>query len=171
MSMQFCQIAKRFNKKGMGLADFFSILAFALIIIIFYFLFKFTLTGTNFPLPTYAANVQDTMSLQNILRTPLQVDNAEINVAQLIALSEVDSAKNDLLEKALIKIMEDSFGTSVCSMTCLNQRKIKGSGCKSLNVYICPSNIVSIPGYGGNPIPVSFGSDMQQLQSRQAPLK
>ena len=170
--MQFYRIAKKYNKKGIGLADFYSIIAFALIIIIFYFLFKSTLTGTNFPfLTAYSNSVRDSVSLQSILRTPVQVDNAEIDVAQLIALSKMDAAKNGLLEKTLVKIMEDSFGTSVCSMTCIDGTKIKGKGCRSLQVYICPTNIVAIPSYSNQPISVSFGSDIQQLQSKQTPLK
>lgn len=169
---QFCRIAKRFNKKGMGLADFYSILTFALIMLIFYFLFKFTLTATTFPfLTAYASNVQDSVSLQSILRTQVQVDDAEINVAQLIALSKINPAKNDLLEKTLLKIMEDSFGASVCSILCIDGSKIKGNGCKTLQVYPCPANNLLMPSYSGQPIAVSFSSDAQQLESKTPLLK
>ena len=146
------------SKKGTGLTDFFSILTFALIIIVFYFIFKFTFGKTNFELPVEASNVQDSISLLSILRTPVEVDNTEINIAQLIALSKIDSIRNDLLEKVLVKLMDDSFGISACSMICIDGTKIKGSGCGSLELYICSSNTVKIPSYGNEPISLSFKS-------------
>ena len=170
MLMQFCLTAKNFSKKG-AIADFFSIIAFALIIIIFYFLFKFTLGKTIFELPVQSTNVQDTISLLSILRTPVEVDQSQISAAELIALSKIDPTKTNLLEKHLMKIMDDSFGTSSCAMACIDKTKIKGSGCRSLELYICSDNTIPIPGYDNKPISVSLQSSIEQPKTRQVPLK
>ena len=171
MLMRFCLISKSWNKKGSGLTDFFSILVFMLIILIFYTLFKFTLGKSTFELPVQSSNVQDSISLLGILRTPLNVDNSQPSVAELIAISKTDSSKNSVLEKSLIKLMDDSFGTSSCSMICISGAKIQGSGCRLLSTYICSSSTILIPGYDSAPIEVSFQSSMEELQGRQSPLK
>ena len=98
--MQSYQIDSSIAKKGgMGLTDFFSILAFALILIIFYLAVKIGLGSATFELTTEASNVENTASLLGVLRTPIIVDNKEITVAELIALSMQDSTKKNLQKK------------------------------------------------------------------------
>jgi len=154
----------------MGLADFFSILAFVLILMVFYLILHFTIGKIPFKLSEYSTNVEDSLSLISILRTPVIVDNAEMNIAELIALSSKDSAKKSLLEKTATKIIEDAFGTSRCAMLCINEQQIKSNGCGTLvGIQACSDNTAPIPGYDGSIIKVSFTSDIQPLNLQSAP--
>lgn len=169
--MQFFQIANNLNKKGgMGLTDFFSILAFALSLIVFYLTLKFTIGNTVFALSGHSKNTEDSISLLNILRTPVKVDNVDMNIAELIALSNFASTKSELLEKTLVQTMHDSFGTSVCSIICINGKQFKGKGCDiHFGTQACSSNTIKIPSHDGKLIEVSFESDVQPLNLQFAP--
>lgn len=153
----------------MGLTDFFSILAFALMLIVFYLIMKFTIGKTTFALYTESKNLQDSISLINILKTPVRIDNSEINIGQLIALSRLDSTKKDSLEKALIQIMDDSFGTSDCAFICINEMVIKGNGCRTFVGNIGCSGDMIVPSYNNEQIKVSFESKAEPLNLQAAP--
>lgn len=163
--MQFCQIVRVTNKKGgMGLTDFFSVLAFALILIVFYLLFKFTIGGTTSGLLAKSSNIENSISLLNLLRTPVIVDKVDSNIAGLIALSKYDSTKKDFMEKTLLQLLDESFGTSMCTIICIDGGQLKGKGCGSfLQTYECPDNIINIPSYNGKPIEISFEADALPL--------
>ena len=146
------------KKGGMGLTDFFSILAFALILIIFYLAVKIGLGSATFELTIESTNVENKASLLGILRTPVIVDNKEITIAELIALSIQDSTKKELLEKTLRQTMDSSLGTSRCNFICINGNVISGVGCGFVEYPICSENTITIPNYYGAPINVYFES-------------
>ena len=157
------------NKKGQGLSDFFSVLAFALILIIFLLLLKLTVGNTTFELSTQSKNIGNYMSLLGILRTPIVVDNVGINIAELIILSKYDPLKKNLLEKNLLQIMDGSFGTSRCVIMCINGNELKGSGCGSLQTYTCPSTFIRIPTYDDKIVEISLEDDAQPLELQVQP--
>lgn len=167
MLKQFCQTA---NKKGSGLTDFFSILTFVLVIIVFYGIFKFTIGGSKFEIPQQSKSIEDSLSLLSILRTNVDVDNIEMNVAELVALSYSDPSKKSHLEKHIVKIIDDSFGASDCAIFCIGQNQIKGTGC-SLNVgyHTCSGDTMQIPSYDGKTIEVSLNSKIEPLNLQSAP--
>lgn len=169
MLKRFCQTAK-LRKKGSGLTDFFSILAFVLVIIVFYGIFKFTIGGAKFEIPQQSKSIEDSLSLLGILRTNVGVDNIEMNIAELIALSYSDTSKKSDLERHLVKIMDDSFGASDCAIFCIDQNQIKGAGC-DLNVgyHTCSSDTIQIPNYDGKTIEVSLNSKIESLNLQSAP--
>jgi len=169
MLKQFCQTAK-LRKKGSGLTDFFSILAFVLIIIVFYGIFNFTIGGSKFEIGQQSKSIEDSLSLLSILRTNVDVGNLEMNIAELIALSYSDPSKKSNLEKHLVKIMDDSFGASNCAIFCVGQNQIKTTGC-SLNTgyHTCSSDIMQIPAYDGKIIEVSFNPKIESLNLQSAP--
>ena len=170
--MQFYQTIKKINKKaGFGLPDFFSILVFFLVIIIFYLVIRLTIGSTTFPVSEQSSNVADTISLINILRTPVVVDNIKMNIAELITLSKLDQAKKHILEKNLKQIINDYFSTSKCTIICIDDEKLKGSGCSSLAYFGCNENIVAIPSYDSKSIKVAFRSEYVEPQIPSKPLK
>lgn len=166
MLKQFCQTAK-LRKKGIGLTDFFSILAFVLVIIVFYGIFKFTIGGSKFEVAPQSKSIEDTLSLLSILRTNADLDNVKMNVAELTALSYSDTSKKSHLEKNLVKIMDDSFGVSRCAIFCIDKNQIKGSGCSTNTAnQVCSNDFIQIPGYYYNPIKVSLKSGIEPLNPR-----
>ena len=169
--MQFYRIARIKKKGGMGLTDFFSILAFAFVLLIFYLLIKLTLGKATFQISEQSGSIADAVSLINILKTPIVVDNNAISLAELIAQSKSDNSKKQLAEKNIIQLMDDYFGTSKCSMLCIDGEKLKGSGCSSLQQYFgCSDNVLFIPAFGA-PIEVAFKSDIIQPETQNKPLK
>lgn len=168
--MLFCQTVKKKSKIGaMGLSDFFSILAFTLMLIVFYLIMKFTIGKIPFVLQIETKNVQDSLSVINILRTPVKVDNTEVSIAQLIALSQLDSTKKDSLEKMLVQIMDDSFSTSNCAFICINEMIVKGSGCQTFVGNIGCSKGITIPSYDERLINVYLESKAESLNLQAAP--
>lgn len=157
------------KKGGMGLADFFSILAFALIILIFYLLLTFTVNKSTFDIFSYSSNVEGSISAINILMTPINVGGIEINVAELIALSNFDSTKKDLVEKTITRILDNSFGSSNCPIMCIDEVQYRGNGCGNSVMYGCPTNSITIPSHTNKLITVSFESNIQQPYSQLAP--
>lgn len=169
MLKRFCLTAKM-RKKGSGLTDFFSILAFVLVIIVFYGIFKFTIGGSKFEIPQQSKSIEDSLSLLGILRANVDVDNIEMNIAELIALAYSDTSKKSNLERHLVKIMDDSFGASNCAIFCIGQNQIKTTGC-SLNTgyHTCSSDTIQIPAYDGKTIDVSFNSKIEPLNLQSTP--
>lgn len=161
---QFYQIVKRINKKGMGLTDFFSILAFALILLIFYILFKTTLNSKNFELQTESSNIEDSISIINILKTPVIIDNDEISIAELIALSQIDSTKKNLLKKSLSQIINEYFSTAECAIVCINKEQVQSSVCTAQHVSTCSENVITIPTYDTKTIEISLQNNVQEQQ-------
>lgn len=169
MSMSYCPTAEK--SKKCSIADFFSIIAFMLIILIFFFLFKFTTGKSIFKIDAESSNVEDSISLINILKTEVEYENSKISIAELISASQLDKNKFSFLEKELVKIIDKIFGALECHLLCINGGKIKSSGCRSLEVYRCPGNTIIIPGYNTEPIEISFQSNIEPLKSKEAPLK
>ncbi|MBI2656397.1 hypothetical protein HYX03_01505 [Candidatus Woesearchaeota archaeon] len=153
----------------MGLADFFSILAFALIIFIFYLLLRFTINKSTIDISAYSSNVESSISLINILRTPIKLDGVEMNIAELIALQDTDSTKKDLVEKTITRILDNYFGSSSCSIMCIDEAQYKGNGCDNSVMYGCPTNSITMPSHTNKLIKVYFESNMQQPYSQLAP--
>ena len=166
MSMQFFQIDK---KGGMGLTDFFSILTYALFLIVFYLMMKLSIGSVPFELTTQISKVENHASVLNILRTQVAVDGKDINIAELIALSNIDQTKKVFLEKTILQIMDDSFGTSRCIVMCINGKEIKGNGCGSLQSYICSNDVISIPNYDGKLIGVYFEANIEPTDVQLIP--
>lgn len=152
MSKQYSQT----GKKAL-LTDFFSILAFALLIIIFYLMFRFTVGNTTFQLHSESSEIQDAVSLLGILRTKIEIDSSQMTIAELAALSKTDEAKKKMLEKDMSKIIGEFTG---CAIFCIDDDKIVGKNCNMLERNPCPEFEGYIPGYAG-PIKVSFISDSQ----------
>lgn len=170
--MQYYQITKRTNKKaGFGLPDFFSILVFFLIIIIFYLVIKITIGSATFQVSEQSSNVADTISLINILRTPVVVGDITMNIGDLITLSKLDKTKKPILEQNLKQIIDHYFSASKCAIICIDNEKLKGSGCSSLAYFGCNENIVTIPSYDFNLIKVAFRSESIEPQIPSKPLK
>ncbi|MBI2657813.1 hypothetical protein HYX08_03925 [Candidatus Woesearchaeota archaeon] len=153
----------------MGFLDFFSILAYAFVILVFYLLIKLTLGKATFQIPEESGNVADTISLINILKTPVEINNSKMSIAELIALSRFDSSKNQLAEKSIMQIMDDYFGNK-CSIFCIDGEKLKSRGCSSLQHFGCSENVISVPAYGAA-IEVAFKSDIAQPSTKNIPLK
>lgn len=164
MLMQSC----RTDKKG-ALADFFSIITFIVLMIVFYLFFRLTIGKAQFQVHAESKNIQDSISLLGILRTPINDGNSRISVAELIAMSKTDDSKGKLLEKSLVQNMDDSFGTALCSVACIDGREIKGSGCISIQRYTCNENPATIPGYNGNTIEVSLTTGLEATDIQNAP--
>lgn len=159
--MRFCQAVRRTCKKGI-LTDFFSIIAFVLILLIFYLLFKLTIGSTTFEITTQAGNAADIISLINILKTPVTIDDAKMSIAELIALSQIDTTKKDLMEKKILQIINEAFGMSNCAVICINGRQLNGEGCSDQN-YACSNKAITIPTYHHKSIEVSFEANSQPL--------
>jgi len=162
-------MAKRKNKKGMGLTDFFSILAIALILVVMYSLLKIFVGQSTFELKGESSRVENIISTIGILRTPINIDGIDANIAELIAVSEFDSSKRTLLEKNLIELMDNSFGTSRCSVICIDENKIESSGCGTFQIYECPLDAVVISSYDKNIIRVAFAYDVKPLSPVRIP--
>ena len=156
------------NKKGLvatGLTTMMLYFGFALMIILFYFIFRLTLGETEVKISGYISNTDINYQILNYLRTPIVIDGRENNIADLIALSNLDTTKKSLLEKTLQENFDNSFGTANCVVMCINGEKFKGSGCGSLRVYTCPINIMAIPDYKGKLIDISLDSNAQSINS------
>lgn len=167
---QSCQIVKNQNKKGsMGLTDFFSILTYALFLIVFYLMLKLSIGSVPFELTTQISKVENYVSALSILRTQVTVDVKDINIAELIALSNTDQTKKVFLEKTIVQIMDDSFGTSRCAIICINGKEIKGNGCGSLQSYVCSNDVISIPSYEGKPIGIYFEANIEPTDLQLMP--
>ena len=147
-------------KKGMGLTDLFSILLFALIIVIFYFLIKISIGSFKYDINGASTKVQEKVDLINFLRTPLNIDGAETDIAQVIALSRIDPSKKEWLKNNVSKYIADSISFSFsnyCSMLCISREKYKGdydewdiySDSKDCASAPCPSQFAVIPSYNG----------------------
>ena len=105
--MQYYRITKKTNKKGMGLADFFSVLTFALILIVFYLLLKFTIGKIPFEIAKESSNIDGSLSLLGILRTPVVVDGSESDIAELIRLWSLEPDKyKELLENTAVNLLD-----------------------------------------------------------------
>lgn len=158
----------------MGLSDFFSILAYALILIVFYLLFKISIGDVSLRLATKSTTIENSVSLLSILRTPVKIENEQMSIAQLIALSKFDSKKKDIVKQKLLEIIDDAYGTSMCTIICIDENKIKGSGCEALDplgtfvTYQCSSNKITIPSYDLSSIEISLETNPQaeNLQPR-----
>mgnify|MGYP001590663462 CR=1 FL=1 len=159
------------RKGGMGLTDFFSILAFILIFIVFIIIIKLSVRDTQFELSTLTSNVENSISMINMLRTPIKIDTNEISIAEMISLSKIDSSKGELARKTILQLMDDYYGTNACAIICIDDEKIKGSGCSALQTYRCPKNIAYIPSYNNVPIAVSFEADTAPVNFQTKPLK
>lgn len=153
------------KKKGSGIADFFSIIALALILLSYYFLLKWTISYTKFEIPTYSKNLEDQSSLMGILKTPVNVDGKELDISQLISIYYNDNSKKNLVEQEIHKILEQSFDTSKCQILCINDKEIRGEGCQGSHTSSCDKNIVVIPGYELKDIPLSFESDVKKQEA------
>ena len=162
--MRFCRTAK-LNKKGIGLTDFFSILAFALILLVFFVFLKIFVGHTTFELKSETGKIEGYESAINILRTPITVDGNTISIAELIALSSFDAAKKGIIDAKIVDIMDKTYGTSNCALMCINDEKLKGSGCGSFQTYLCPTNYVIVPGYDNKLIVVSFEPEIEPISS------
>ena len=156
------------NKKGMGLTDFFSIIAFAIILLIFYGLLWLQFGTKTFELKAQLSSMDDSISLMGILRTPVLADGKEMNIADLIALSDADSSKKNLLEKEMSSIIDSYFGLSVCTVFCVNEKHLSAKWCKVPQLYKCPISHTTIPGYNTKPIEVSFRSYTGSPESEDA---
>jgi len=156
-SRQFFQT----GKKGMALADLFSILFFALIIVIFYFLIKISTGKFTYDINGASVKVQEKVDLMNFLKTPVTIDGAQIDIAQAIALSRIDPSIKDWIKNNLGKYLGDSVSfsfSSYCSMVCISREKYEGEYDKwdkysdsddcQANAP-CPSQLVVIPSYNG----------------------
>ncbi len=160
----------RTNKGSLGLTDFFSILAFALILIIFYLILNFTIGKIVFALPSASKNIEDSISLISILKTPVKIDDMSINVADIIALSNQDSSKRLMTENTIKQIIEKSYGTSICAIFCINEGQIKSKGCETLvGTQACSNDFAFVPSYEGQSIKVSFTSNIEPLNLQSAP--
>ncbi len=164
--MSFCRTGRIKGKKGMGLTDVFSIIAIVIIFLAFYLIFRVSLGNIKFNLIEESGNWENSVSLMNILRTPVTVDGNKMDIAELISVSTIDNSKKQFLEKTIKDLVDNSFGTAYCSMVCINGDKIKGSGCNDIEVYICPYDNLLIPGQDKNPIKVSFKSEAESLSSK-----
>ena len=162
-------MAKCKYKKGMGLTDFFSILAIASILVIIFLLLKIFVGQSSFEVKGESSTVENGISTLGILRTPVNVNEVDADIAELIVLSKIDSSKKTLLEKNLIEIMDNSFGTSRCSIFCVDEDRIEGSGCGTFQIYECPLDIVVIPNYNKNTIRVAFEYGAKPLSPVRIP--
>ena len=139
-----------------------------MIFLVFYILLYTSTSNTRFELLTKSGNLKNSMSLIGILRTPVTLDNREINIAEFMALPNLDKDKKEFLEKTLLQIMDDSFGTHNCVIICINGEKLQGSGCSNLQTYLCPYDMydsIVIPSYDKQPIKVSLETNAEFLNS------
>lgn len=153
------------NKKGFlatGVTTVMMYLGIFLLIIMFFFVFKLTKEDAEVKIAGHITDVDKNLQLLNYLRTPVIVDGSNLNVAELIALSETDSSKRIILEQKLVELMDASYST--CAIMCINDEKFKSSSCDSgIRDYRCPVDSVFIPGYGGKPIGIRFDPDSESL--------
>ena len=160
------------HKKGLvatGLTTMMLYFGFALMIILSYFIFRLTLGETEVKISGYVSNTDINYQLLNYLRTPIVIDGRENNIADLIALSNIDLTKKNILEKTLQENFDNYFGTTNCVVMCINGERFKGSGCGSLRVYTCPINIMTIPDYKSKSIEISLESNAQSLNPTYVP--
>ena len=153
----------------MGFVEFFSILAFFLMVLIFYTFFKIFIGSTTYEVGGATSSIEGYESLLSVMRTNIEVDEQQVTIAELMALANQDKDKRPLLEKTLVSIMDETYGTSNCVVICINTEKIKGNGCGAYQVYECPTNYIIIPGYDRIPIEVSFESGSKPLSSVRIP--
>ena len=130
---------------------------------------KLTLGSATYELTTKSEIIENSLSILSILRTPVVIDGREISIAELIALANLDSSKEDILKKTLLQIIDESFNTFHCTIMCIDGKELRGNGCSSLNLYICPNdNVVIIPSYGDTHIKVSLESNIPLSDLRPA---
>jgi hypothetical protein len=162
--MQSYRIAKLDKKAGMGMTDAVSIIFFALIVVVFYLLLNAVDDGAVIEIKESTKNVDGQMSLLSILRSPVEVDDVTMTVAELIALSRSEHSKRILMESNLIDMLDKTYGTSKCSIVCIDGRQIHGSGCEPSS-YRCSLTNVLIPTYSKDTIKVSIRTDQASLNS------
>jgi len=153
----------------MGFVKLFAILAFWMMVLVFYVFLKIFIGNTTYKVTGVVSGIEGYESLLDVLKTSVDINIQQITIAELIALVRHDEEKKTFLEKELVKLMDDVYGTSNCVIMCISNEKIKGSGCGAIGVYQCSINYVTIPGYDKNPIEVSFDPDAQPLSSPIAP--
>lgn len=166
--MRFFQINKRGDS---GLTDFISILVFFVVLLIFFFLAKYLTGGKSFDIKGQSENFASRISLISILRTPLTIDGVEMDFAQLIDISQEDSGKKQILEQKIVKVLDDNLGASKCHILCIDNEKIRGSGCSSQQYFACNYNIITIPTQYRKTIQVALKSDVIEPLYQNKPLK
>ncbi|MBI4452424.1 hypothetical protein HY637_03270 [Candidatus Woesearchaeota archaeon] len=88
------------------LLDFLSYLAFIAVIAIFYLLFTFLTQETNNKIEALQIKTQSSLVLINYLKTPVNVEDKEITIAELIRLWHIDPAKyRFILETSSVEIL------------------------------------------------------------------
>jgi hypothetical protein len=154
----------------MGLTDLFSVLFFAFIIIVFYFLLKLQIGKTSFDLRSDSANIEESLSIINFLKTQVNIEGNKMDIAQAIALSYKDQSKKDWLKQNLGKYIEDTFVSlfsDSCSMICVlkdqyNDEYDKWEKFSESQECIenapCPDAYITIPSYSEKPIVLTYGT-------------
>jgi len=157
-----------------ALLDFWSYIALVIIALVFYGMFTFQASSIREnKIISYQNSLRSDIQLISYLKVPVIIDGKQITIADFIALSDIDPAKKETLKNTILQNMDRYFGTSACSIICINNDVLKGSGCPSrlsLQVYICPSNYAWIPSYTKNPIRISLDIDSQSINSQDLPV-
>ena len=146
------------HKKGVvatGLTTVMLYFGFVLLIIIFYFIFKMTFGETEVKISGYTANADANYQLISILRSKVNVDGIEMNVAELISLYSYDSTKKAVMEKAILDMLDKSSAKPVCTLICIDKEQFRSSGCGA-GTYYCRPNSAVIPSHDGELIGLSI---------------
>src|SRR3989338_11691590 len=139
------------HKKGVvatGLTTVMLYFGFVLLIIIFYFIFRITFGETEVKISGYTANADANYQLISILRSRVNVDSTEMNVAELIALYGNDHSKKTVLHQVIYGIIDKSSGDKLCNLMCIDGEQFKSKGCGS-GTYYCKPNSAAVPSYDG----------------------
>lgn len=150
------------HKKGVvatGLTTVMLYFGFVLLIIIFYFIFKLTFGETEVKISGYTANADANYQLISVLRSRVNVDGIEMNVAELISLYSDDSTKKAVLEKAILDMLDKSSAKQACTLICIDNEQFKSSGCGA-GTYYCKPNSVVIPSHSGKLIGLSIEEEV-----------
>ena len=153
------------------MTDFGSILVFVVVLLIFFFLVKVFAGGKPFDIKGQSENFASRISLINILRTPLMIDGTEMDFARLIELSKRDPSKKQILEQKAVQLLDNNLGISRCHILCIDNEKIKSSGCSSQQYFACNYNITTIPTMDMKTIQVALKSDVIEPQYQTNLLK
>jgi hypothetical protein len=144
----------RKNKKGQGLVELFSWLMMLMFTIIFFILFS--IPGCDGDIPDQKlddedlAVLQDEFNLISFLRTPVEVEGAEISMAELVILRKEnrDEYRSIYEQKAAETIIDLRMGCSSVIAGGVSMRF--GEGCEDVDVLNCGNATQVIPYHEGN---------------------
>jgi hypothetical protein len=159
----------KMKKKGFlsdQVADYFALLMYVLVLILYFVLFTLSMKGCNGVgqevsiVGSWNKQLTEEGLLLNYLRTDVEVDGREMNIAELIADSyqrDDYTELTDITTELFEEIDQEVFGESKCAFICIvaNHRHVKTirtPGCFDARWYeYCKTTVATIPLHYSNP--------------------